>query len=359
MARRSPHRPSLATVAEQVGVSKATVSNSFNRPEMVSAEVLARVLAEAERQNFSGPDPAARQLSRGRTDTLGLLFTDQLSYAFTDPAAVAFIRGLAMSCQSAGLNMLLVSTESTGDRTSAVGNAVVDGFVVYSVSADDPHLRRVLDRRLPTVVVDSPPNLQGVDWVGPDDRAGARELGSVLTTLGHRRIGVITGNGRAHYSGPAEGARIVSEPDSVHRSRILGLQDALAAVGVTDLPIEERPENSIEAGVDALHALLDRRPDLTAVCALMDLLALGALGAARERGLSVPDELTITGYDDIPAAVGAGLTTVSQPLIDKGRIAGELYLSHRPGSAPRRRILPTHVQVRSTSGPPRPGSETP
>ena len=84
----------------------------------------------------------------------------------------------------------------------------------------------------------------------------------------------------------------------------------------------------------------------------MDVLALGALTAARERGLSVPRDLTITGYDDIPQAAVAGLTTVNQPLIDKGRIAGELYLSHRPGSPPRRRILPTRVQARATSGPP-------
>jgi len=351
MVRRTDRRPSLATVAEKVGVSKATVSNSFNRPEMVSAQVLARVLAEAERQNFAGPDPAARQLSRGRTDTLGLLFTDELSVAFTDPAAVAFIKGLAMSCQSAGLNMLLVSTESTGDRSSAVGNAVVDGFVVYSVPVDDPHLQRVLDRRLPTVVVDSPPAVPGVDWVGPDDRAGARALGSMLVELGHRRIGVITGTGR-DYSGRTDVATIDNEPASVHRNRILGLRDALAEVGIEDLPIEVRPENSADAGAEALHALLDRRPDLTAVCALMDLLALGALRAAEERGLSVPGQLTVTGYDDIPEAAVAGLTTVSQPLIDKGRIAGELYLSHRPGDAPRHRILPTHVQVRGTSGPP-------
>ena len=352
MPRRPPHKPSLATVADKVGVSTATVSNCFNRPEKVSADVLARVLAEAERQGYAGPDPAARQLSRGRTDTLGLLFTDELSFAFRDPAAVAFIEGLATSCQGAGLNMLLISTESTGDRTTAVGNAVVDGFVVYSVPADDPHLRRILDRQLPTVVVDSPPDLPGVDWVGPDDRAGARALGEVLISLGHRRIGVITGTGRGNYSGPADVARIANEPASVHRSRVLGLQDALATIGITDLPIEERPDNTAAAGADALHALLDRRPDLTAVCALMDVLALGALTAARERGLSIPKDLTITGYDDIPQAAVAGLTTVNQPLIDKGRIAGELYLSHRPGGPPRRRILPTRVQARATSGPP-------
>jgi DNA-binding LacI/PurR family transcriptional regulator len=352
MPRRVHDKPSLATVAAKVGVSTATVSNSFNRPEKVSPEVLARVLAEADRQGYAGPDPAARQLSRGRTDTLGLLFTGELSVAFRDPAAVAFIEGLATSCGSAGLNMLLISTESTGDRTSAVGNAVVDGFVVYSVPASDPHLRRILDRQLPTVVVDSPPDLPGVDWVGPDDRAGARALGEVLISLGHRRIGAIAGTGRGNYSGPAEGARIMDEPPSIHRNRVLGLKDALAAIGIDDLPVEERPDNSAAAGADALQALLDRRPDLTAICGLMDVLALGALTAARERGLSVPGDLTITGYDDIPQAAAAGLTTVNQPLIDKGRIAGELYLSHRPGTPPRRRILPTRVQARATSGPP-------
>jgi DNA-binding LacI/PurR family transcriptional regulator len=352
MPRHPPHRPSLATVADKVGVSTATVSNSFNRPEKVSPDVLARVLAEAARQSYAGPDPAARQLSRGRTDTLGLLFTDELSVAFRDPAAVAFIEGLATSCQTAGLNLLLISTESTGDRNTAVGNAVVDGFVVYSVPPNDPHLRRILERQLPTVVVDSPPDLPGVDWVGPDDRAGARALGDLLIGLGHRRIGAITGTGRGSYSGSADGATVKNEPGSVHRSRILGLQDALAAVGVGDLPVEQRPDNSLEAGADALHALLDRRPDLTAVCALMDVLALGALTAARERGLSIPQDLTITGYDDIPQAAAAGLTTVSQPLVDKGRMAGELYLSQRPGRPPRRRILPTRIQARATSGQP-------
>src|SRR6478609_6905132 len=302
MPRRVHHKPSLATVADKVGVSTATVSNCFNRPEKVSAEVLAAVLAEAERQGYSGPDPAARQLSRGRTDTLGLLFTDELSFAFKDPAAVEFIEGLAISCQSAGLNMLLVSTESTGDRASAVGNAVVDGFVVYSVPSGDPHLQRILDRKLPTVVVDSPPDVPGVDWVGADDRAGARALGEYLVTLGHRRVGVLTGTGRTHYSGPSDPTRIGSEQPSVRRSRILGLQDVLSSAGVVDLPIEERPANTEAAGADACHALLDRRPDLTAVCALMDVMALGALRATRERGVSVPADLTITGYDDIPQA---------------------------------------------------------
>jgi DNA-binding LacI/PurR family transcriptional regulator len=353
MTRRIAARASLATVAAELGVSTATVSNVFNRPDRVSTELRARVLAAAERQGYTGPDPAARQLSRGRTDTLGLLFTGELSYAFKDPAAVAFLEGLSSSCQTAELNLLVISAESTTHRSGAVGNAIVDGFVVYSVRDDDPHLRQILDRQLPTVVVDSPRHLPGVDWVGPDDRAGARTLGEVLVRMGHRRVGAIAaGLGGRSFSGPADGLSTGSIAGQVHQDRVQGLQDALAVVGVTDLPVELRPANTVEHGISACHALLDRRPDLTAVCALMDVMALGALEAAAARGLSVPGDLTVTGYDDIPRAAAVGLTTVSQPLVDKGRIAGELYLSRRPGTPPRRRVLPTHVQLRSSSGAP-------
>ena len=353
MTRRITARPSLATVAAELGVSAATVSNVFNRPDRVSAELRDRVLAAAERQGYAGPDPAARQLSRGRTDTLGLLFTGELSYAFKDPAAVAFLEGLSSSCQTAELNLLIISAESTSHRSGAVGNAIVDGFVVYSVGEDDPHLRQILDRQLPTVVVDSPRHLPGVDWVGPDDRAGARALGEVLVRMGHRRIGAIAaGPGSGSFSGPAD-ALLTGSGGAVHQDRVQGLRDALAVAGVTDLPVELRPANTLEHGISACHALLDRRPDLTAVCALMDVMALGALTPPRPAGCRCPRDLTVTGYDDIPRAAAAGLTTVSQPLVDKGRIAGELYLSRRPGMAPRRRELPTHIQLRASSGIPR------
>ena len=352
MTRRITARPSLATVAAELGVSAATVSNVFNRPDRVSAELRDRVLAAAERQGYAGPDPAARQLSRGRTDTLGLLFTGELSYAFKDPAAVAFLEGLSSSCQTAELNLLIISAESTSHRSGAVGNAIVDGFVVYSVSDDDPHLRQILDRQLPTVVVDSPRHLPGVDWVGPDDRAGARALGEVLVRMGHRRIGAIAAGGQS-FSGPADALFGGSAGGTVFQDRVQGLRDALAVAGVTDLPVELRPANTLEHGISACHALLDRRPDLTAVCALMDVMALGALEAVGTRGLSVPHDLTVTGYDDIPRAAAAGLTTVSQPLVDKGRIAGELYLSRRRDTPPRRRVLPTHIQLRGSSGSPR------
>jgi len=352
MPRPPTKKPSLATVALRVGVSTATVSNTFGRPDLVSDRLRAKVLAEAARQGYAGPDPAARQLSRGgRTDTLGLLLTGELPHAFRDPAAVAFLQGLSTCCAEAGLNLLLISAAASGTRSDVIGNAVVDGFIVYSVGEDDPYFRQILDRRLPTVVVDAPHEVGTADWVGPDDRAGARAMAQVLIELGHRRVGVLTaGMRRTPYSGAAE--RRIEGADAVNRNRINGIRDALLSVGADGPAIEEGAENTEAAGAQALHAILDRRPDLTAVCSLMDVMALGAMKAAAERGLSVPRDLTITGYDDIPEAAVAGLTTVSQPLVDKGRIAGELYLSHRAGAAPRRRTLPTHVRARTSSGPP-------
>lgn len=356
MPRRDALRPTMSSIARTLGVSVATVSYAFTRPDKLSAPVRERVLAEAARQGYGGPDPAARQLSRGRSDTLGLLLTEELGHAFTDPAAVRFLQGLSESCRGAGLNLLLISSESSGGRPDAVANAVVDGFVVYSVPADDPHLERIRQRRLPTVVVDSPPDLTDVDWVGADDRAGGRLLGELVAGLGHRRIGVITDGGRGGRAGPTDMATLRASRPSVHRNRILGLADALAAEGLGEPVVQVCIGLSRAAGATALNEVLDREPGLTAVCAMMDVLGLGALDAARERGLSIPDDLTITGYDGIPEAGPAGLTTICQPLVDKGRLAGDLYLSHRPGEPPRRRTLPVHVQVRSTSGPAAPVS---
>jgi DNA-binding LacI/PurR family transcriptional regulator len=364
---RSPDHPSLASLARALGVSTATVSNVYNRPERVSEELRARVLAQAQKVGYAGPDPAARQLRRGRSDVLGLIFTDELSFAFNDQASVGFLAGVADACAGSGRNLLLMPAGPPRGRApiSAVDAASVDGVIVYSVPDDDPHLRAVLRRGLPTVVVDQPSAVAGADWVGLDDRTAARELALHLADLGHRRIGVITSRlGDSRYNGPVPETRWRAARYAVQRERLHGLCDGFADFGIAAhaLPVEERFEASHAAGAGALDALLDRHPGLTAVCCLADVLALGALDAARRRGLDVPGRLSITGFDDIAEASRARLTTVHQPLADKGRVAGEFLLrrlDHRPGSAHQaagshqaeRRTLPTSLEVRSSTGP--------
>jgi DNA-binding LacI/PurR family transcriptional regulator len=354
----SPKRPTLTSIARSLDLSIATVSNVYNHPDRVSDRIRELVLNAADAAGYAGPDASARQFRRGRADTLGVIFTDELSFALKDPAAAAFLSGLASSCEDAGLNLLLIPAGPPphAAKVSAVTNAIVDGFVVYSVPEGDPHLGTAMKRNLPLVVVDEPDSVEGADWVGPDDRAAMRELAEHLIGLGHRRVGIVSSRlDVVAQTGPADRTRWGTARYSVMRKRIQGIADALSAAGLppSALQVEERFSYSAEAGAEGLHALLDRSPDITAVCCIGDVLAIGALRAAEERGLRVPDDVSITGFDDIPEASRAGLTTVTQPLVEKGAIAGEFFLTHAAEGPGRRHMLPTHVTVRRTTAPAR------
>lgn len=346
----------LASLAAELGVSRTTVSNAYNRPDQLSAPLRARVLEAARRLGYPGPDPVARSLRTRRAGAVGLLLTEALSYAFRDPAATGFLEGLALACEEAGQGLLLIPVSPEHADVTAVHQAGVDGFVVYSVREDDPHFLAVLERPLPTVVCDQPHGVDGVDRVGVDDRAGMRALARHLTRLGHRRVGVLCMRlGTGHHDGPADLDRQRATTYPVQRDRLGGLEDGLAEVGVAwaDVPVVERFEHSVDAGRDAAGELLAAHPDLTAVVCTSDILALGALRHAAEHGLAAPGELTVTGFDGVPEAERAGLTTVRQPLREKGRVAGQLLLQRGERNRPRHVTLPTELLVGETSGPPR------
>ncbi len=372
MTDASP-RQSLASIARALGVSTATVSNAFNKPERVSDELRARVLDHARKVGYVGPDPAARHLRRGRSDVVGLVFSDNLEFAFQDQASLGFLAGLSAACGASGRNLLMLAagppTASTGASIwrSPVSTAAMDGLIVYSVPQSDPHLLAALARALPVVVVDQPRNHPGVDWVGLDDRAATREIGRHVAGLGHRRIGVVcTRLGTTRYNGPVTVARRTSATYDVQHERMDGLLEGLAESGIAmnDVAIEERFHASRDSGAAALDALLERQPGITAVCCLADVLALGVLDAATRRGLRIPQDLTVTGFDDIGEAERAGLTTIQQPLELKGHQAGRLLLERlahgeRPGlpgqrslHQARRVLLPTVMQVRRSSAVP-------
>lgn len=350
-------KPVISELARAAGVSVTTVSHAFNKPERVAPATRARVLRLAAELGYTGPDPTARQLRRGRAGAIGVVYSDELGFAFDDPATASILGGLSRVCGARDLNLLLVplGASASGARSEALANAAVDGFVVYSVSEGAPGLDRVFARGLPTVIIDSPQNIATSTFVGLDDRGVTRILVEHLVRLGHRRIGIISSRlGTIRYNGPAGPDRWHQAPYVIIARRIQGVHDALEAMP-GDIPVEERFDNSVESGNQALHDLLDRHPDLTAVCCLTDVLALGALTAAAQRGLAVPDDLTITGWDDLPEARRVGLTTVGQPLAGKGQTAGELLLAVESTDEPQRVILPTSVEIRRTSAPP-PGS---
>src|ERR1700759_3606794 len=226
---RSPtprRRATLASLAAELKVSRTTISNAYNRPDQLSADLRERVLATAKRLGYPGPDPVARSRRTRRAGAVGLVMTEPLNYSFSDPAALDFVGGLAESCEDAGQGLLLVAvgpSRSVADGTASVLAAGVDGFVVYSAADDDPYLQVVQQRRLPLVVVDQPKDVPGASAVGIDDRAAMRKLGDYVLGLGHREIGLLTMRlRRERRQGLVDSERLRSTTFQVQSERIGG-----------------------------------------------------------------------------------------------------------------------------------------
>jgi len=351
--RRGRPGATLAAVAARVGVSRTTVSNAYNRPDQLSAELRERILAAANELGYAGPDPVARSLRTRQADAVGLIFSERLEYAFHDPAAVEYLGGLAEACTERGRSLLMVPSQPGSGHVETVLRAVVDGFVISSAAADDELLRAVLSRPQPAVIMDAPLGIEGVDYVGIDDRAGFALVAQHVLDLGHRRIGVVAARRNEDVppqprpSPLADRIATGADPHPVRQQRLLGLADVLTP-GVEVL-ISEQQSNSREDGAAGAAALLDAHPDLTAIMATSDIMAFGVQDELSGRGV----ELTVTGFDDVSAAAGAGLTTVHQPLSGKGRTAIELLLDDRPRAVAQTRMLPCSLVVRSSSFPPR------
>jgi DNA-binding LacI/PurR family transcriptional regulator len=345
----------LQTIADALGVSRTTVSNAYNRPNQLNPELRRKVLETAAALGYAGPDPAARRLRSGRSEAIGLLFCDTLSRAFADPAAMLFLQGLVGQTEPAGLPLLLLAGPQPDGRdvVTAVREAVVDSFVVYSLPEDHPQINAALERRVPVVVVDEP-RLPGMTFIGVDDRGGSRRVAEHLVELGHRRFGIVSMRviDDDHAGGRLHPDRLAGATYSVTRERLAGYREAFDAAGIdwSAIPIEERPGNSPEGGAAAARALLAEEPRPTAILANTDLLAFGALSAARELGIDVPGELSVVGFDDVPGAAYSAppLTTVRQPLEEKGIAAGRVVLE-RP--EPTELLLPTELVIRQSSGP--------
>src|ERR687890_335089 len=167
-------RVTLTRIAEELDVSAMTVSNAYNHPDRLSEALRERIFETAGKLGYHGPDPVGRSLRRQRTDVVGVLYSNPLSYAFDDPAAVSFLSGLSSVTEGADLGLLLVPAAGSGESRErdprAAAQAAVDGFVIYSMSDQEPLVVAALDRRLPAVVVDQP-RKEGVPFVGVDEGA--------------------------------------------------------------------------------------------------------------------------------------------------------------------------------------------
>lgn len=318
-------KQTLATLARELGVSRTTVSNAYNRPEQLSPELRERILATATRLGYAGPDPTARSLRRRRTGTIGVLFTDHLTYAFEDLASVDFLAGMAEVGQHRGAALTLVPAKPSGSvAPELVNSAVVDGFVVYSVAANDPYLQAAIARQLPLVVCDQPADTS-LPFVGIDDRAAIAPAAQALVDAGHRRIGILCIRlDRVRNDGPVSKERLDTASLHVQQSRVMGALDVFKQAGIEHhIPVVERHINDRQNNHEAARELLESNPDITAVLCTTDSMALGVLDYADQKGIRVPEDLSVTGFDGISTAIHRNIATVIQPNREKGAAAGQ------------------------------------
>ncbi|MEV0246632.1 LacI family DNA-binding transcriptional regulator [Nocardia sp. NPDC050712] len=348
-----PPKATMKSVAAAVGVSLTTVSNAYNKPEQLSVALRERIFGAARELGYSGPDAAARTLRGRRAGAIGLLLTEELSYAFSDPFAVGLLAGLSEVAEKSRTGLLLIplpryetgaDDEAIRESVETVRNAVVDGVAAYCVDANHPALEVISSRGLPFAHSDD-------DFPGRrvviDEVTATHAIGAHLAELGHTTVALVVDSGRS----PATPREItdLSVLYNNARLRVQGVREGLGANATSF--VVTGGHNSIESGIAAAELILDRPDPPTAIAAGGDVLALGVLEALRRRGLVPGRDISVTGFDDIPAADSAGLTTVRQPIRKKGQLLGRMLLD--PSYTEERVVLPTELIIRSSSGPAR------
>jgi DNA-binding LacI/PurR family transcriptional regulator len=340
------YRPRIADVAREAGVSKTAVSFAFNSPDRLAPETAVRILEVADLLGYT-PHPVARMLSQGETRTIGILTPQALSVIFSNPFFGAFSEGVAMAAEEGGYALHFISPVH-GSLARALGRATVDGVVAIGLSDSHPEVEQIRRAGVPIVLVDSTA-MPDHDSVEVDDVGGARAAAEHVLGLGHRDILIIG------VEPPVPSA--AADPDGVTGRRLRGYREAFAAAGITvgDVQVVVGPAG-IDGGLAALREAWEDGLRPTAVLAMSDAMAIGAMRALRDLRLRIPADVSVVGFDDIDLAphVDPPLTTVHQPIRRKGDEAVRMLLTvvqRRGPTMPEHRRLETRLIVRGSTGP--------
>jgi len=341
-------RVNISEIARLAGVSKTAVSFAFNNPSRLSEGTAKRILEIAEELGYT-PDPVARSMNTGRTGTVGVLVPQPIPDVMRNPFIPEFLEGIGEVCTSAGLSLMIVPPLK-GSMRRAIINAAVDGFITLGLEEYKASMLVIRQRGVPFVTVDSDP-IEGVSGVNVDDESGARAAMQHVLKMGHREIAIlaIRSGKQGHYQ----------EYHGTLRFRMNGYLAKLAEFGLT---LDRRHVRLFESvctetgGQESFKSIWKGRWHPTAIVTMSDIIAIGVMDAAREAGLSIPEDLSIIGFDDIMLAsrIYPPLTTIAQPRILKGKLAAELLLHTIEGKKdPCHQVLSTDLIVRGSVAPPR------
>jgi DNA-binding LacI/PurR family transcriptional regulator len=330
----------IRDVAEAAGVSTATVSRALRGLPNVDPATRDRIATVASKLDYV-ISPSASRLASGRTGSIAVI-TPFISRWFF----ATVLSGVESVLQAAGMDLLLMSVTDAASGHHRLPPAPrlrrrVDGVLIIAMSPSDPQLRDVLNLGMPTSMIGV--NVGGVPSVTIDDVAAARIATQHLINLGHTRIGMISGS-------PAE------LPFTAEFDRESGFRQAMEESGLETTPmLEAFGYFTIQGGEQAMTALLTQKNPPTAVFAMSDEMAFGALRSLRNHGLKPGVDISVVGVDGHDMSEHLELTTVVQPVFDLGRIAAEALLvqlrtlPQDVNLEPTR--VPTQLVVRSSTAP--------
>lgn len=332
MARKK--QATLSDIAATIGVAPMTVSRVLNESGYVSEEMREKVLKAAKQMNYRR-NGLARNLKRQRTETVGLVLGD-----ISNPYSTELANSVRETLSAHGYNLFIcISEHSAKEDIIAFRSLVdhnVDGIIVATRSnrEGDEYLRDIADSDMPTVVVGRDFHYDDVDYIAADNLTGGFEATQHLIDLGHRRIGFIGAsmNNRAGLKRLQGYLKALEEHD-------IEIDDRLVT-GRKDSSSEVPGYSTEKMGYEGMKRLLSLPNRPTAVFARNDFTAIGAMTAIKEAGLSIPNDIAIVGFDDIPLAVHTSppLTTVRQPMRLQGQLAADLLLKRIRGDENAERI---------------------
>ncbi len=331
----------ILDIAENLNVSPASVSRALNGKPGVSAAMRARILDEAARLNFVASG-AARSLATTQTRNIafalyqGRLANDQFYNAFYGQIMI----GVEQELQRHGYHLLLATLDddmvTRPEQWSVVRGRHVDGLILAGPFIQPRFILSMYTQGVPLVLVDNSVSGAPIDVVVCDDQAAAYQMADHILGHGYRRIAILSG------------------PDAwfTSRERCAGFAAALCMAGLEPVAIVRAESTTYHTGFQLMRQALCHKPE--AVLAVNDVMAMGAIDAASEAGLTVPDELAVTGFDDIGAAhrFVIPLTTIRQPKKNLGRVAARqlLFRIGEPDSPQQRTLLATSLVVRRSCG---------
>lgn len=325
----------MTDVAREAGVSVMTVSYVFSRPQRVSPGIRELVVQAADRLNYHGPDPAARSLARGRSNSVGVVVGEGLTYAFDDFQSTRFLTGVAAVCVEYQHNMVLIPAAGDIGDVSRVREAPVDSYILWTGVRDGPVLDAVIATGKPVAVQGPPPDSLRPD-PGPAAGPGERRI-RVVTADDRSAASAVTAATFAGARAPAvvsfalspEGSPMIVRGPAVStvafasaRARLRGIQQQCRRMkipwnGVRVAVVERNNRQDARA---LLRELVEDPSPPDAIVAMSDELALGVLDVVDQRGLRVPEDVTVSGWDDSPAAARRDLTSVHQSLEEQGTL---------------------------------------